>query len=628
MRYVMLLNIGPVQSFIAAARRTRDLWYGSWLLSELSKSAAAVIMQEGGDLIFPAVERANDKLLTANSDFSVVNRIVALVDREPANIAAKVEEALRQSLRDHWRDANSEIRGPLYNQEEALDQVLDLVEFMWTASPCETDNDYQAERNAAEELMAARKNTRNFVQVTWGDQRPKSSLDGLREAMIPEDRYPADADDDATRKRKAKRLYEQYGAGRAERLSAVDLLKRHGSRDFAQRARSTSHIAAAPFVDRLRKEEARTKPLLSRLLAALRDEAQLDLPVLYNSTDALLGHDGYFLYEMRLRDEAEDQGLAKEQIAIALNALAIFYRQLDSDPSLRRGYKLRPSPYYALLLGDGDNMGKVVDGQTKPDTHCAISRDLSKFAADAKDIVGQHGGYAIYAGGDDIMALMPLHTLLDCAGKLHIAFQNAVGSYQSAADGTDSSVSPSLSIGVAIAHHLEPLSDVLALARSAEKQAKQQTGKDAFAVTLSKRSGADRTIVGRWPDGISERLRFLIEHAINAIPAGAAYEILYMHRRLQPTYATKKEKLLVNQLPLVMELEAQRILTRKQGDQGRQKISGVVLEKLKEHLKQAGVVEFANELILARLLAGAERLATGTEPANAREQQPRKERAA
>lgn len=101
-----------------------------------------------------------------------------------------------------------------------------------------------------------------------------------------------------------------------------------------------------------------------------------------------------------------------------------------------------------------------------------------------------------------------------------------------------------------------------------------------------------------------------------------------MHRRLQPTYATKKEKLLVNQLPLVMELEAQRILTRKQGDQGRQKISGVVLEKLKEHLKQAGVVEFANELILARLLAGAERLATGTEPANAREQQPRKERAA
>ena len=39
MRYVMVVNIGPVQGFIAAARRTRDLKYGSWLLSELSKCA-------------------------------------------------------------------------------------------------------------------------------------------------------------------------------------------------------------------------------------------------------------------------------------------------------------------------------------------------------------------------------------------------------------------------------------------------------------------------------------------------------------------------------------------------------------------------------------------------------------
>ena len=40
MEYLFLASIGPVQSFIASARRTRDLWFGSMLLSELAKAAA------------------------------------------------------------------------------------------------------------------------------------------------------------------------------------------------------------------------------------------------------------------------------------------------------------------------------------------------------------------------------------------------------------------------------------------------------------------------------------------------------------------------------------------------------------------------------------------------------------
>jgi CRISPR-associated protein Cmr2 len=36
MSYLMIIGIGPVQEFIASARRSRDLWFGSWLLSELS----------------------------------------------------------------------------------------------------------------------------------------------------------------------------------------------------------------------------------------------------------------------------------------------------------------------------------------------------------------------------------------------------------------------------------------------------------------------------------------------------------------------------------------------------------------------------------------------------------------
>ncbi len=36
MTYLFLCSIGPVQEFIATARKSRELWFGSWLLSELS----------------------------------------------------------------------------------------------------------------------------------------------------------------------------------------------------------------------------------------------------------------------------------------------------------------------------------------------------------------------------------------------------------------------------------------------------------------------------------------------------------------------------------------------------------------------------------------------------------------
>lgn len=52
--HLLALTVGPVQDFIAAARRTRDLWFRSHLLSEISKAAAKSLRDQGGKLIFPA----------------------------------------------------------------------------------------------------------------------------------------------------------------------------------------------------------------------------------------------------------------------------------------------------------------------------------------------------------------------------------------------------------------------------------------------------------------------------------------------------------------------------------------------------------------------------------------------
>ena len=55
-------TLGPVQSFVAQARRTRDLWAGSFLLSWLSGQAMKSILEQGGQIIFPAVGTINDPI--------------------------------------------------------------------------------------------------------------------------------------------------------------------------------------------------------------------------------------------------------------------------------------------------------------------------------------------------------------------------------------------------------------------------------------------------------------------------------------------------------------------------------------------------------------------------------------
>ena len=83
MKYLLSIAIGPVQDFIATARRSRDLWFGSWLLSELSEVVARAIGEE--NLIFPS-----------NLNGNVVNKILAIVP----DIDDSFEKNLRKAIED------------------------------------------------------------------------------------------------------------------------------------------------------------------------------------------------------------------------------------------------------------------------------------------------------------------------------------------------------------------------------------------------------------------------------------------------------------------------------------------------------------------------------------------------
>lgn len=183
MKTFFLCSLGPVQDFIATARKSRDLWYGSWLLSELAKVIAKGLsdIYSLEKLIFPCPD--DETLLKHDQAFNVPNKIMAELDNfNPADVD-KIKAAMNEYLISIWDGARNEIKGDLETDKLAIQQIMDLIEFYWVAVPYERDKDYPKAREKAEALLAARKNTRDFDQHV-GNNKPKSSLDGFRESVI------------------------------------------------------------------------------------------------------------------------------------------------------------------------------------------------------------------------------------------------------------------------------------------------------------------------------------------------------------------------------------------------------------------------------------------------------------
>ena len=101
----------------------------------------------------------------------------------------------------------------------------------------------------------------------------------------------------------------------------------------------------------------------------------------------------------------------------------------------------------------------------------------------------------VYAGGDDVLAFVPVDKCLTCSRELHDKFGELLNRFTDA-----NGASPTLSVGIAIGHFMENLEDLLEYGRAAEKDAKKVDGKNALAVHLNKRGGAPIRVASPWND--------------------------------------------------------------------------------------------------------------------------------
>lgn len=594
MKYLFITSIGPVQDFIASARRSRDLWYGSWLLSELSKAAAREIIEQEKSLdalIFPAPE--NEDALSPGTDLNVANKILALIQMPPQEMGVAVERAIRRRLQELWGQAQKQIKGD-YDRENAQKQIDDMLEIFWAGLPLDEAN-YSASRKQLEALLASRKATKNFQRVDWGSDTLKSSLDGQRECVIPASNYVQAGDSDEMRAFKNQCLFQWYGAKPAERLSGVDLLKRLGRSPNNDGFPSTSHMASIPFLRGLIQDE-KIDEQNRKVIAERMQEYNQTLQKLGIQEDSISTKhaiepfsqiDGSILYKARYTQHIKKGEETYEQAESAFQSFQKAISLMTKRPSIN------PSPYYALVLADGDRMGLVIDRQKDPAAHRRLSQQLSAFAGTVDKIVTEHHGGLVYAGGDDVLAFLPLHKALACTKKLAASFAESMQGF------TDKEGNPpTLSAGIAVSHFIDPLEDMFELARSAERRAKGVDGKSALAITVSKRSGADRTVAGKWGD-LDKRLEIFAQYIRqDEIPAGFAYELIETNSRMP---LDDGEGALLD----LGKMEVVRILKRKRGNQGTAKMGDKIIDYFNDSVvKEVKTArQLADELIVAKMLA-------------------------
>ncbi|GAA6756803.1 type III-B CRISPR-associated protein Cas10/Cmr2 [Thermus thalpophilus] len=568
MESLLAIALGPVQEFIATARRTRDLYAGSRLLSEAAREAACALVREEKigpkALIFPAPESEEELEVLGKAGIPNVLLVRVPAGKDPASLGEKALEAARAYLRRRAEKAFS--RGYV-RREVALAQVEDLLEGYYAYVPLQDKDAYPQARERVMALLAARKNTRDFAPVAWGGPEYKSSLDGARESVLvlPEDRERA--------------LRLRLGLREGEYLSGPDLLKRWWETETG--FVSTTHMAAMPFWEGVRRagKEAALRQGLKELaeLAGEGAEAGTYHPVLAETP--FREWDVRLLYESRLEEFpalAEDG----ERLEAARKRLRALLQELGLGA---------PGSYYALLHADGDRMGEAIDRQETPEAHRKLSRTLAlEFAQRVGPLLEGLGGGLVYSGGDDVLALLPLHTALRAAWALAERFRQVMAGF-----GQGESV-PSLSVGLAVVHHLEPLQDALDLVRRAEKLAKEgregEEKRNALGVVYSPRSGAEVWARGRFDETprLTQRLlRYADLLRAGEVPSRAAYELRELLRHRE---ALSEEALVADAL---------RILRRKE-------IKASYREELSSWIRTAKDVErLATELILARPFAAA-----------------------
>lgn len=581
----LLFQIGPVQDFIKQARKTQDLWAGSYLLSFLIAQAQIAIADAIGpdSIIYPQLRglpladwhwfkqgvlpaplRASHphELLTPN----LPNRFLALVpadwrDEQGRSLAQLAETAVR----DTWSEIACSVRKFI---EREVGKDFPGWDAHW---------DDQVGR---------------FPVIEWALHEWADTESAIREAAAEKEPMPP-----------LHGGWPNHPLHHAEQWARKMIPAEHRE-SWANRPTKgfawSLHYAVTDWKFAAKKNARSAAAWIPHARSATHDQPKDHL----DGRNETLGNEAFW-QALRKKLPTDFKG---SQLYGALTVIKRLYPKaylgetlgwepwkpkFDSVPELAQIDKAidddddAAETYYAILAMDGDDMGHWVSGlktpklheavsatgsvehpekspraylkahwkpeqvgglswdqvqrPLSPGYHAALSEALANFGLYcAGQIVREFGGQLIYAGGDDVLAMLPAARALDCAQALQLAFRGLAPDkpearasrevqrvlnqlFEFPADGfircklgkgRGEHTRPNwpllvmgskatASVGIAIGHVRSPMQDTIQAARDAETAAKRLPDKGAFCLSVLKRSGEAATVTAKWNSGVA-----------------------------------------------------------------------------------------------------------------------------
>ena len=418
-QWLFTFQIGPVQEFIAQARSTRDLWAGSYMLSWLMAHAVKTIVDAEQRVVFPDV--GSTPLLKVLNGEAASSK--ALVPTIPNRLIARIEGDAG-SVNALAEACTAAIRLALSNLSEPCWRWMESTCANGTADTAAWQSRWKEQLDRALFItwhsVPCRSDSCWTEDYRWLTREHASRRNTRNFSCWVTDAHQIGAVKDAW-------------SGQAEAIGSGDAWKKLGQTDWMQN--TGGPLGALNCI--------------KRLYPFVYLQERLELPE---------------------RQYWDSVGFQSTRDIAVLNDDKTDRVDPIPDANPRNGY-------IAVLALDGDNMGAWTEKAGTLEASAALSAKLGTFALDVvPGIVGENG-QLIYAGGDDILAMVSATTALTCVRRIREAFQQSV------------SPEMDLSSGVAIGHYMHPLQDLVNEAQNALHRAKDLRGRSAVEISLLKRGG-------------------------------------------------------------------------------------------------------------------------------------------
>lgn len=495
------LGISPVQSWIAEARRSRDLLVGSRLLALLMGDLLATLKSAGAELLLPHVGDEDLRSLQGNLEAVLSSGTSAVSNRASGRWASNVDSVrknlavLEERLQERWFEIRDEVETSARRSAGQLwDRIGSQVgrpdcpfHLVWVAQ--EVAGDDREGLGAVDRLYAAVKRSRPIRPHGDGAPVRKCGQCGRREAM--------GGSDPKTWRRFQRQLADLPEVRHGlridvhEYLCSVCALRRLAGYLRESSFPSTSAIASRDWLWKVQS--------VADLRSALRslEDAAAEVPR-YQPSWA----DRAPLYyrrtaERELGDARSDgdqaTATALERVLAAQKKLGDQIQRYNWKKTTTTDLPSNPPEYLAVLFFDGDDLGRRLREDLErlpPRVREFQDRLAAELGNPQSDRLGL--GEPFYLGGDEGLVLVPAGSALGVATAVRELWQEVFR------EGIDQP--PTVSAGIALFDRERPLGAAITEAHQALEAAKGMDGKDALAVSVQTASGSAWSVSGRWDE--------------------------------------------------------------------------------------------------------------------------------